>query len=163
MTLGWIAPATLSRIDTPPYLPDKSNVESSVPPSLFLPEKFPSMLVACRGRTRGNCGVGGGGAGWCSRTYEYRCNSNESLEFDLPYEQLSFSSRRIHRGGVIPRIEGALDRSTLASAKQHCTVCKIALREAGGSAVKRFRVKEMLLETRFRCTQRETVANETRN
>lgn len=29
MTLGRIAAATLSRIDTPPYSPDKSNVETS--------------------------------------------------------------------------------------------------------------------------------------
>lgn len=29
MTLGRIAAATLSRIDTPPYSPDKSNMETS--------------------------------------------------------------------------------------------------------------------------------------
>lgn len=34
MTLGRIAAATLSRIDTPPYSPDKSNVETSALPPL---------------------------------------------------------------------------------------------------------------------------------
>lgn len=45
MTLARIAAATLSRIDTPPYSPDKSNVETSALPlhyTLFLPS--PSFL-----------------------------------------------------------------------------------------------------------------------
>lgn len=46
MTLARIAAATLSRIDTPPYSPDKSNVETSALPlhyTLFLPSS-PSFI-----------------------------------------------------------------------------------------------------------------------
>lgn len=54
MTLGRIAAATLSRIDTPPYSPDKSNVETSAPLSLlslyFYPANFPLRSKRVGGR-----------------------------------------------------------------------------------------------------------------